>query len=146
MILPIGTKVVLKSPLAGAAQQVYPAGTLALVVEMPVDASHSYRLRLADGFEAQLTRDAFALLTTVQRAGLEADALCDHELEDSVIYRCLVGSRAYGLAHSGSDRDLRGIYLAPAERHWSLFGVPSNSRTRPKTRSTGSSRSSSCSR
>ena len=35
-----------------------------------------------------------------------------------------MGSRAYGLAHSGSDRDLRGIYLAPAERHWSLFGVP----------------------
>jgi predicted nucleotidyltransferase len=28
-----------------------------------------------------------------------------------VIYRCVVGSRAYGLDHDESDIDLRGIYL-----------------------------------
>jgi uncharacterized protein len=46
------------------------------------------------------------------------------ELEDFIIYRCIVGSRAYGLDTDASDTDLRGIYLAPAELQWSLFGAP----------------------
>lgn len=41
-----------------------------------------------------------------------------------VIYRCLIGSRAYGLATEQSDTDRRGIFLPPAERQWSLAGVP----------------------
>ena len=41
-----------------------------------------------------------------------------------VIYRCVIGSRAYGLDHDDSDTDLRGIYLPPADLHWSLHGVP----------------------
>ena len=35
-----------------------------------------------------------------------------------------VGSRAYGLEGDDSDTDRRGIYLPPAELHWSIFGVP----------------------
>src|ERR1041385_7896977 len=46
------------------------------------------------------------------------------ELFHCVIYRCVVGSRAYGLEETGSDTDRRGIYLPPAELHWSLGGVP----------------------
>jgi hypothetical protein len=41
-----------------------------------------------------------------------------------VIYRCVVGSRAYGLEEEGSDVDRRGIYLPPASLQWSLLGVP----------------------
>ena len=41
-----------------------------------------------------------------------------------VIYRCVVGSRAYGLAEAESDTDKRGIYLPPARLQWSLDGVP----------------------
>jgi hypothetical protein len=41
-----------------------------------------------------------------------------------VIYRCIVGSRAYGLAEAESDTDKRGIYLPPARLQWSLNGVP----------------------
>jgi predicted nucleotidyltransferase len=41
-----------------------------------------------------------------------------------IIYRCIVGSRAYGLDIEGSDIDRRGIYLPPAELHWSIYGVP----------------------
>ena len=49
----------------------------------------------------------------------------DHfDLESFIIYRCVVGSRAYGLDHDDSDTDRRGIYLAPAELQWSLFGAP----------------------
>jgi hypothetical protein len=41
-----------------------------------------------------------------------------------VVYRCVTGSRAYGLEHDASDVDLRGVYLPPAHLHWSLYGVP----------------------
>ena len=42
----------------------------------------------------------------------------------AIIYRCVVGSQAYGLERDSSDVDRRGIYLAPAELEWSLYGVP----------------------
>lgn len=45
-------------------------------------------------------------------------------LLDRVIYRCVVGSRAYGLDESASDVDYRGIFLPLTEAHWSLYGVP----------------------
>jgi len=45
-------------------------------------------------------------------------------LYDRVIYRCVVGSRSYGLDDDQSDTDYRGIFLPPADLHWSLFGVP----------------------
>ena len=46
------------------------------------------------------------------------------DLESFIIYRCVVGSRAYGLNNDDSDTDRRGIYLAPADLQWSLFGAP----------------------
>jgi uncharacterized protein len=46
------------------------------------------------------------------------------DLTHHTFYRCLIGSRAYGLAREGSDTDTRGVYLPPAEQHWSLAGVP----------------------
>src|SRR5205823_8536634 len=33
-------------------------------------------------------------------------------------------ARAYGLDTEESDTDRRGVYLPPAELHWSLYGVP----------------------
>ena len=36
----------------------------------------------------------------------------------------MVGSRAYGLDNDESDTDRRGIYIAPADMQWSLFGAP----------------------
>ena len=41
-----------------------------------------------------------------------------------MIYRCVVGSTAYGLSQEGSDTDRRGFYLPPAGLEWSLAGVP----------------------
>ena len=41
-----------------------------------------------------------------------------------MIYRCTVGSRAYGLDTETSDTDLHGVYQAPPEMQWSLFGAP----------------------
>jgi predicted nucleotidyltransferase len=48
----------------------------------------------------------------------------DSDLYQHVIYRCVLGSHAYGLAGAASDTDRRGVYLPPAELHWSLYGVP----------------------
>jgi uncharacterized protein len=52
--------------------------------------------------------------------------------EPYIIYRCVVGSRAYGLEGEGSDTDRRGFFLPPARLHWSLEGVP-DCVTDPKT-------------
>ncbi|HEX2907496.1 MAG TPA: nucleotidyltransferase domain-containing protein, partial [Phototrophicaceae bacterium] len=52
------------------------------------------------------------------------EPLSEFNLYNCVIFRCVVGSRAYGLDHEDSDVDRRGIYLPPAELHWSLFGIP----------------------
>src|SRR5262249_38858393 len=61
----------------------------------------------------------------LQRDALTAgEPLADFDLREYIIYRCVAGSRAYGLDEAGSDTDRRGIYLPPAERHWSLYGVP----------------------
>lgn len=46
------------------------------------------------------------------------------ELCRFVIYRCVVGSAAYGLSQEGSDIDRRGFYLPSADLEWSLAGVP----------------------
>ncbi len=46
------------------------------------------------------------------------------ELFPFVIYRCVMGSQAYGLASESSDIDRRGFYLPPADLEWSLSGVP----------------------
>ena len=64
-----------------------------------------------------------AVLSHLQRADL-AGQLDEHGLFGCVIYRCVVGSRAYGLDDGASDYDRRGIYLPPADRQWSLYGVP----------------------
>lgn len=50
--------------------------------------------------------------------------MSEHDLYDHVVYRCVVGSHAHGLATASSDVDRRGVYLPPAELHWSLAGVP----------------------
>jgi predicted nucleotidyltransferase len=96
------------------------------VVEAPTDATHPYLIRFIDGEEAMLKRSQLGIRKHVAHAGLEevGAELLDWDLFDRVIYRCVVGSHAYGLAGDKSDVDRRGIYLPTAEMHWSLFGVP----------------------
>jgi predicted nucleotidyltransferase len=47
-----------------------------------------------------------------------------HDFHKDIICIAVIGSRAYGLEHGESDVDRRGIYLPPADLHWSLDGVP----------------------
>lgn len=109
-ILPVGTQVV-----------VVATGAVAEVTRAPVDLEHAYSVRLATGAELAARRGEIEVLSHWQRGG-ERRVLAD--LRRFVAYRCVVGSRAFGLDDEGSDTDRRGFYLPPADLHWSLAGVP----------------------
>lgn len=122
-----GTQVVALVEVLGQSGKVlHPRGSVGVVVRSPVDADHAYRVRFADGIEGSLRRDQVTMLARYKEseigdAGVTA-LRCN--LYERVIYRCVIGSQAYGLAGEGSDIDRRGIYLPPADLHWSLYGVP----------------------
>ena len=130
LILPPGTKVVVKVDALGPnGKAIHDAGALAIVVQSPVDHQHAYRVRFHDGFEASFKRAELASLSHWQRESAggtrgDASAMAEFGLNRFVILRSVVGSRAYGLATADSDTDRRGVYLPPAELHWSLYGVP----------------------
>jgi predicted nucleotidyltransferase len=127
LILPVGTQVVTRVEIKGSTDELLcPRGAVAVVVRSPTDNSHTYQLRFPNEVEATLHRHEFSIRKQFQQDGLqEAGAqLAEFNLHDYVIYRCIVGSRAYGLDDASSDIDRRGIYLPPAQMHWSLYGVP----------------------
>ena len=127
LIVPVGSQVVSRVEIKGAdGKPMHPAGVLGVVTVSPIDNEHSYRVRFPDGYEASLRRHELVTLRDYQLSGLQQNysALSEYNLQDYVIYRCVIGSRAYGLDVEGSDTDRRGIYLPPAELHWSLYGVP----------------------
>ena len=126
VILPEGTHVVTRAALVRSGGEERPRGAVAVVVRAPGDCRHAYLVRFPDGEEASLRREEFVVRRQAAREDL-ADALdpmAEHDLYDYVVLRVVVGSRAYGLDEPGSDTDLRGVYLPPAELHWSLAGVP----------------------
>ena len=116
-----GTQVVLQvdKPLAdGTMRQ---RGSVAVVQESPSDNQHAYTLRFADG----RTVKAYFRDLAIRRKEVEDQlVLTDEDLRSHIIYRCQVGSRAFGLAGDDADDDIRGVYLPPARRHWSLFKLP----------------------
>jgi hypothetical protein len=125
-ILPIGTQVVTRADLAATPERpAVPAGTVGVVVRSPHDGTRAYRVRFPDGSEASYRRDEMILLGSWLEQGMTASAvLADHDLTRHVVYRCVMGSKAFGLDDDGSDTDRRGCYLPPARLHWSLYGVP----------------------
>jgi uncharacterized protein len=52
-------------------------------------------------------------------------------MADDVIYSCVVGSRAYGLAGPGSDIDRRAVFVAPTPAFW-RFDKPPTHREGPR--------------
>src|SRR5437667_433053 len=104
----------------------HPRGSVGVIVRSPADLDHPYRVRFADGAEESLNRDQLTMLARYKEAEIGDAALAArrHNLSERVIYRCVIGSQAYGLAGEASDIDRRGIYLPPADLHWSLYGVP----------------------
>ena len=127
LIYSVGTQVVVLKAVQGSnGQVVHPPGAVGVVVRSPRDRRHSYRVRFVDDYEAPLHHDTLMLLAEYKQGDINDSnqILSTHGLFDRVIYRCVVGSRAYGLETDESDTDYRGIYLPPADLHWSLYGVP----------------------
>ncbi|WP_404310940.1 nucleotidyltransferase domain-containing protein [Neorhodopirellula lusitana] len=104
----------------------HPAGAVGVIVRAPVDRTHAYRIKFSDGFEAAIHHDQLVRLSEFKSGQIrDNDApLASAGLYERVIYRCVIGSRAYGLEDDASDTDRRGIYLPSADLHWSLYGVP----------------------
>jgi predicted nucleotidyltransferase len=127
LIFPVGTQVVvLREVIGQAGRMLHPRGSVGVVVRSPSDPNQAYRVRFADGVEESLRRDEVVMLARYKEGEI-TDSLTPPDrstLYDRVIYRCIIGSRAYGLDDDQSDIDYRGIFLPPADLHWSLYGVP----------------------
>ena len=98
------------------------AGTVGVIVKCPPHNGQPYLVRFGDESEIEIPFDQL----TLRRQEIE-NILKDVDQEDFtpyIIYRCKVGSKAFGLDNEDSDDDLRGIFLPPADRHWSLYKVP----------------------
>jgi hypothetical protein len=125
-LLPPGTRVVAHAavPILETGARL-PAGAVGMIVRTPAEDAHGYRLRFPDGSEASLQRAQFSILKTMKESGLRQAANdLDVDWQQYVIYKCVVGSRAFGLDNDESDTDRRGFFLPPARLHWSLYGVP----------------------
>ncbi len=127
LIFPVGTQVVILRDLIASNERVmHPRGSVGVVVRSPRDLQHSYRVRFLDGVEESLKSGDLTTLAKFKEGdiGIKTISFERDDLFDRVIFQCVIGSQAYGLADSESDIDRRGFYLPPAERHWSLYGVP----------------------
>ena len=125
MVLQKGTRIVLRTEVPAAAG-VFPAGTVAEVVLVQEDPPDSFRVRFVNGHEAVVQRSEFVLLAEMKSHDLAnlPSELSESHLREHVIYRCVVGSRAYGLDTPDSDTDYRGIYQAPTDLVLSLYDPP----------------------
>jgi hypothetical protein len=126
LIVPLGTQIVLLNDIKILNENRFkPQGTVGAIDGLPTDAFHAYKIKFLDGTEAMALRKEFSIKKHFQNesSGL-ISGFENVDFNDFIIYRCIVGSRAFGLDTENSDTDRRGIYLPPAEIHWSMFGVP----------------------
>jgi len=120
-----GTQVVVLVEVRGPNNAiVHPRGAVGVVTRTPAAAGENYLIRFPDGFEQAVDRPQLEILKHFKDRLGDASPATDFDLEQCIIYRCVVGSRAHGLDDDESDTDRRGIYLAPADLQWSLFGAP----------------------
>jgi predicted nucleotidyltransferase len=120
-----GTQVVVLTSVRGTNDaMVHPQGAVGVVTRTPCGSELHFLVRFPDGFEASLLREQLEVLQHFKDRLISASGTKDFDLESCVIYRCVTGSRAYGLETDDSDTDLRGVYLAPTDLQWSLYGAP----------------------
>lgn len=127
LIFSAGTQVVaMRDVLDPGGRVLHPRGAVGVVVRSPGEARQGYLVRFPDGLEEGFARREIILLNKYKEGqiGDSTVAAGQCNLYERVIYRCVIGSRAYGLDDAESDTDRRGVYLPPAELHWSLYGVP----------------------
>jgi predicted nucleotidyltransferase len=121
-VIPAGTQVVLRAAKKLQERDEHrPPGSVGIVLSSPPNNQEPYLVRFADG---ATTLAMFDELTLRRREVDDMLGEVDEDLTQYIIYRCRVGSRAFGLAGDASDDDIRGVYLPPARLHWSLRKLP----------------------
>ncbi|MEI6235250.1 MAG: nucleotidyltransferase domain-containing protein [Planctomycetota bacterium] len=130
-VIPIGTQVVLRKdlPVMGAVfdtdgEHVFKkSGSVGVVIEAPLIQEYTYLVRFPDEHTVRAKKADLA----VRRTEAPEDWLPNREMalyESYVIYKVRMGSRAFGLSDETSDTDERGVYLPPADWHWSMQPLP----------------------
>src|SRR5689334_8865066 len=108
-----GTQVVSLAEVRGTNNSlVHPRGAVGVVTRTPAGDETHFLVRFPDGFEASLPREQLEVLKHFEERLFEGSTESrptGFELEDFIIYRCVIGSRAYGLDTDESDTDLRGV-------------------------------------
>src|SRR3954447_15529089 len=111
-----GTQVVSLVEVRGPSNSlVHPRGAVGVVTRTPAVMGENYLIRFPDGFEKTLEPGQLEVLKHFKDRLGDGVPAAGFDLEQFIIYRCVVGSRAYGLETDESDTDRRGVYLAPAE-------------------------------
>lgn len=124
-----GTQVVLLDAITDSLGMViHPKGSVGVVSGLSDRDGDGYTVLFADGKEARLPRDRVTMLARFQEDDQHPGqmAAVRETLKRRVIFRCVIGSRAYGLDGETSDTDRRGVFLPPTRLIWSLQGCPQN--------------------
>ncbi len=107
LIIPKGTQIVLLNETKILNENAFHAkGTVGKIVGTPTDAFHAYQIEFPDGTRGMANRKDFSIRKHFQteQSGL-VSPLEDFQLFDFVIYRCIVGSSAFGLDDENSHTD-----------------------------------------
>lgn len=93
-----GTQVVSLVEVRGTNNSlVHPRGAVGVVTRTPTGDENEFLVRFPDGFEASLALTQLDVLRHFKDRMTDGKSDSDFDLEKLVIYRCVVGSRAYGL-------------------------------------------------
>jgi len=125
-VFPAGSQVVLqtnKSTREKSDTSFKKAGTVGVITKCPPNNGEPYLVRFSDDTTVEASFDELVLRREEIENLLSGKMLQDN-LRPYVIYKCQVGSKAFGLSNEDSDDDIRGIFLPPANLHWSLFDLP----------------------
>lgn len=127
-VFPAGSQVVLRTTqavdqMSHVSEKLFrKAGTVGVIVRCPPHNGHPYLVRFSDDSEMEIMH------CHLSPRRQQIDNILKNDFQEDmtpyIIYRCQVGSKAFGLDNEESDDDLRGIFLPPANHHWSLFKVP----------------------
>jgi len=120
-VFPAGSQVVLKDtiPILNAEDQFKKPGNVGVVVKCPPHNDLPYLVRFNDGAEVNATFSQLVL----RRQEIDMALRAKQDFDPHVIYKCQVGSKAFGLSNEDSDDDIRGVFLPTANQHWSLYAI-----------------------
>src|SRR5271170_1715342 len=92
-----GTQVVSLVEVRGTNNSlVHPRGAVGVVTRTPGVEGENFLVRFPDGFEAALAQEELEVLKHFKDRLSDGPQTKDFDLESFIIYRCVVGSRAYG--------------------------------------------------